>query len=130
MKLLGRSSFVGSRHQPLAPDCGSISRLVVHDLKQQECVYSIRGGFTTLSNPQPSPPCSLITVRASLSSRSLANLECRRWSTYASYCTFHGVSHQIAGPKTASYRPGANDSTALPLNRPRVLLGQEVALAK
>jgi len=86
--------------------------------------------FATVSNPQPSPPCSLITVCASLSSRSPANLECRRWSTYASYCTPHGVSHQIAGPKTASYRPGANDSTALPLNRPRVLLGQEVALAK
>src|SRR6516162_1827945 len=38
-------------------------------------------------NPQPSPPCSLITVRASLSSRSPANFECRKWSTYASYCT-------------------------------------------
>jgi len=45
-------------------------------------------------------------VRASLSSRSPANFECCRWSTYASYCTFHGVSHQIAGPKTAPCRPG------------------------
>jgi len=34
----------------------------------------------TLTNPQPLPPCSLITVRASLSSRSPANFECRRWS--------------------------------------------------
>ena len=33
-----------------------------------------------VSNPQPSPPCSLITVRASLSSRSPANFACRRWS--------------------------------------------------
>jgi len=33
----------------------------------------------TVSNPQPSPPCSLITARASLSSRNPANLECRRW---------------------------------------------------
>src|SRR5215469_18754436 len=32
----------------------------------------------------PSPACSLITVRASLSSRSPANFECRKWSTYAS----------------------------------------------
>jgi len=38
------------------------------------------------------------------------NLECRRWSTYASYCTARGVSHQITGPKTAPCRPGANDS--------------------
>jgi hypothetical protein len=46
-----------------------------------------RGGKSTnRDNPQPSPPCSLITVRASLSSRSPANLECRRWSTYALYC--------------------------------------------
>ena len=57
-----------------------------------------------------SPPCSLITVRASLSSRSPTNLECRRRSTYASYYTPHGVSHQITGPKTAPCRPGANDS--------------------
>ena len=64
-------------------------------------------GFATVSNPQPSPPCSLITVRAFLSSRSPANFERRRRSTYASYCTFHGVSHQIAGPKTAPCRPGA-----------------------
>src|SRR5215472_18157704 len=42
--------------------------------------------FCELSNPQPSPPRSLITVCASLSSCSPANLECRRWSTYASYC--------------------------------------------
>src|SRR5215831_5875705 len=28
----------------------------------------------------PSPACSLITLRASLSSRSPANFECRRWS--------------------------------------------------
>src|SRR5215472_10681897 len=38
-----------------------------------------RGGFATVSNPQPSPRCSLTTVRASLSSRSPANFECRRW---------------------------------------------------
>jgi len=31
---------------------------------------------TNRSNPEPSPPCSLITVRASLSSRSPANFEC------------------------------------------------------
>jgi len=37
-----------------------------------------REGLATLSNPQPSPPCSLTTVRASLSSRNPANLECRR----------------------------------------------------
>src|SRR5215468_2332757 len=42
MKLLGRSSFVGSRHQPLARDRGSISRLMVYDLKQQKRVYRIR----------------------------------------------------------------------------------------
>jgi len=34
MKLLGRSSFVGSRRQPLAPNGGSVPRLMVHDLKQ------------------------------------------------------------------------------------------------
>jgi len=32
------------------------------------------GGFATVNNLQPSPPCSLITVRASLSSRNPANL--------------------------------------------------------
>ena len=36
---------------------------------------------------QPSPPCSLITVRASLPSCSPAKFECRRWSICASYCT-------------------------------------------
>ena len=46
MKLLGRSSFVGSRYQPLAPDCGSISRLMVYDLKQQKRVYRIRCFWT------------------------------------------------------------------------------------
>ena len=34
--------------------------------------------FAAVSNPRPSPPCSLITVRASLS-LDPANLECRRW---------------------------------------------------
>src|SRR6516162_5310395 len=47
-----------------------------------------------------------ITVRA-LSSRSPANLEWRRWSTYTSHSTSHGVSHQITGRKTAPCRPGA-----------------------
>ena len=112
MKLLVRSSFVGSRYQPLAPDCGSISRLVVHDLKQQECVYSIRGGFTTLSNPQPSPPCSLITVRASSSSRIPANLEWRRWSTYASYCTPSWREPPNRGRKDSSVSTRRNDGTA------------------
>src|SRR5215469_11252365 len=42
--------------------------------------------FAALSKPQPSPPCSLITLRASLSSRNPANLECRRWRIYASHC--------------------------------------------
>src|SRR6516165_3831917 len=38
------------------------------------------------SNPQPTPPCSLITVRGSLSSRKPANFAWRKWSIY-SYCT-------------------------------------------
>jgi hypothetical protein len=37
--------------------------------------------FCELSSPQPSPPCSLITVRASLSSRKPANFAWRKGST-------------------------------------------------
>src|SRR6516162_1921218 len=35
----------------------------------------------------PSPACSLITSRGSLSFRNPANFAWRKWSIYASYCT-------------------------------------------
>lgn len=40
--IVGRSSFVGFWHSPLAPNRWSVSRFV-HDLKKQERVHSICG---------------------------------------------------------------------------------------
>src|SRR5215831_7990237 len=65
----------------------------------------------------PSPACSLITLRGSLSSRKPANFAWRKWSTYASYCTPHGVSHQITAPKDCSVSTRRKRSTFNRYNR-------------
>src|SRR5215831_13907669 len=59
----------------------------------------------------PSPACSLITLRGSLSSRKPANFAWRKWSLYVSNCTSSWREPPNRGPKTAPCRPGANDST-------------------
>src|SRR6516162_4745567 len=72
--------FTQSKHYTPSPSAAHSSKVLGNDL-------TVQVGRSRRSNPQPSPPCSLVTVRASFSSRSPANLECRSWLPYASYCT-------------------------------------------
>jgi hypothetical protein len=51
------------------------------------------------------------TSFGSLSSRSATNRECRRWPTYASYCTSSWREPLNHGPKTAPVSTRRNDST-------------------
>ena len=75
----------------------------------KECSGTSRRNVVVCDGQQSSTLAIIFTkdrASLSLSSRSPANFECRRWSTYASYCTLHGRGsqtghHLVAEPSTS-----------------------------